>query len=87
MLSARVCRLHFVKLVVRHGSLFPETEGLHVQFKTKCHCNKDIQEANPTGHGIDYRCRRCREAPETIEHIIAGCSSLPEFEYLSATMM
>ncbi|RZF38074.1 hypothetical protein LSTR_LSTR006473 [Laodelphax striatellus] len=82
MLSQEYVDCILSNLWLRHGSLFPETEGFAVAIQDRVIATKVYRKRILQEHGIDDRCRRCREAPETIEHIIAGCSSLARVEYL-----
>ncbi|RZF33428.1 hypothetical protein LSTR_LSTR015404 [Laodelphax striatellus] len=82
MLSQEYIDCTLSNLWLRHGSLFPETEGFAVAIQDRVIATKVYRKRILQEHGIDDRCRRCREAPETIEHIIAGCSSLARVEYL-----
>lgn len=66
------------------GEIYAETEGFMIAIQdqvihTKNYAKYIIKDCNTT----DDKCRRCFQAPETIQHIISGCKLLANTEYLN----
>ena len=65
-----------------NGNLYAETEAFMIAIQdqvipTKNYIKYVIKDPNIT----DDKCRRCGNLPETIDHIISGCTSLAQNEY------
>lgn len=65
------------------GELFSETEGFMVAIQdqvihTKNYMKHIIKDPNIQNDS----CRRCRRKPETIQHVISGCSEMSQTDYL-----
>lgn len=68
---------------LRAGELFPETEGYLIAIQDQVICTKNYKKYILKEPGVtDDRCRKCREKPETIQHITAACSMLSQNDYL-----
>lgn len=67
---------------LRVGYLFPETEGMIVSIQDQ-EVNTRAYQSRIIGLNIPSEsCRLCNGATESIQHIVAGCSSLAGREYL-----
>lgn len=65
------------------GELFPETEGFLIAIQDQVIATKNYLKYIIRDESIaDDTCRRCLRAPETIQHITAGCQTLSSTEYL-----
>jgi len=68
---------------LRSGELFPETEGFMIAIQDQV-----VNTRNYLKHIVkdpqiqDDKCRKCREKPETIQHITTACSLLSQSDYL-----
>ncbi|MEM7264392.1 MAG: hypothetical protein AAF370_00395 [Pseudomonadota bacterium] len=65
---------------LRNGYLKRESEGMI------CAAQEQALRTNSIKHAIDKTaespmCRKCRKAPESVQHIVSGCSLLAQKEY------
>lgn len=63
------------------GYVYPETEGFIIAIQDRVIRTKNY-EKHCLGMNVVDKCRKCGSVGETIEHVIAGCSSLSESAYL-----
>ena len=67
---------------LRRGNLFGETEGFMIAIQDRVIATKwfrkHIIKENLL---LDDKCRLCKTQPETIDHIMAGCTSLCQIEF------
>lgn len=64
-----------------NGFLYPETEGFVAAIQDRVIRTKNYEKHILKTNDID-KCRRCGNNGESIEHIMAGCSTLSESAYL-----
>uniref|UniRef100_A0A8D8RDC3 Reverse transcriptase domain-containing protein n=1 Tax=Cacopsylla melanoneura TaxID=428564 RepID=A0A8D8RDC3_9HEMI len=65
------------------GELMPETEGFFVAIQDQVINTKNyLKHIVRDPQVLDDRCRKCREKPETIQHITSACSMLSQSDYL-----
>jgi hypothetical protein len=68
---------------LRHGQLFPETEGFMVAIQDQVIKTENYENyilKNP--QVSDDKCRKCHNASETIQHITSGCTIFSQKDYL-----
>ncbi|KAL1448377.1 hypothetical protein WDU94_008928 [Cyamophila willieti] len=68
---------------LKNGELFPETEGFMIAIQdqvvnTRNYLKHIVKDPNVQTD----KCRRCRDKPETIQHVTSACSHMCQTEYL-----
>ena len=66
---------------LKSAGLKAETEGLIVAAQDQSLATRNYQK-HVSKTISDDRCRLCKEKPETIDHLVAGCSKLASTQYL-----
>ena len=65
---------------LRSAGLKPETEGFLMAAQDQCLPTRSYQ-AHILKNGTAPKCRFCQEREETIDHLVAGCTTLAPTEY------
>lgn len=63
------------------GSLFPETEGFLVAIQDQVIATRHYRKHILKENGVDEKCRKCRQQPETLDHVLNGCPVLTQSRY------
>ncbi|KAL0266343.1 UNVERIFIED_CONTAM: hypothetical protein PYX00_008916 [Menopon gallinae] len=63
------------------SGLFPETEGFACAIMDQVLATKNYLKFIVKDGTHDDRCRRCLQAPETIQHVIGSCPKLSQTDY------
>lgn len=68
---------------LKSGSLYPETEAFLIAIQDQVINTRNYQKFITKNAQItDDKCRRCKEKPETIQHITGACRTLSQTDYL-----
>jgi len=67
---------------LNNGELFGETEGFMLAIQDRVIATKNYKKYIIQDATVNDQCRKCSVRGETIEHIISGCQSLCQTDYL-----
>lgn len=66
---------------LKDGYLFPETEGFVLAIQDQVIATKNYKKYIIKDGTENDKCRRCNQQPETIQHILGGCTTLAGTDY------